>query len=478
MNPFSLSWKNLTSRPLQMMLSLLLFALGVGLIALLISLNTQLEEKFEKNLAGIDLVVGAKGSPLQMILSSMYHIDAPTGNISVKEVKPFFNPKHPLIKLAVPLSLGDSYKAHRIIGTTHVYVDSIFGATVREGRLWQNLYEVTIGAKVSEKLGLKIGDKFKSSHGFVDDGINTHDHGEFKVVGILNKTGSVLDQLILTNTESVWDVHDHDHEAAEEEGETAHNHDDNSHDDHNHDHDSHVHDDHDHAHDEHDHDAHSHEGHDHGSHDHHDHDHAHDHNHDHEAAVVPAKPITDYPDKDITTLLVRYRNKKDWRALNMPRNINENTDMQAASPAIEMNRLYSIMGVGTDALRSLAMVIVVVSGLSIFISLFSSLKERKYELALMRVMGAGRGYLFFLIILEGLILAVIGYVLGLALCHIGMSVLSGYLEEAYQYEFSGWRFFKEEGYLLIGALGIGFVAALIPAWQAYRTDISETLTSH
>jgi len=451
MSPFSLSWKNQTDRPLQMMLTLLLFGLGVGLIALLISLNTQLDEKFKNNLAGIDLVIGAKGSPLQMILSSMYHIDAPTGNISIQEVKPFLNPKHPLVKLAVPLSIGDSYKSHRIIGTTHRYVDSIFGATVGSGKLWEQTYEVTIGATVAKKRNLAIGDQFHSSHGFTDDGINTHDHGDgFKVVGILNPTNTVLDQLILTNTESIWAVHDHEaadkmpKEAAPEK-EAGH--------DHNHDHEHNHEDDHNH---DHDHEAHQHDP----------------------APLAAARPLTDYPDKEITTLLVRYRNRKGFQALNMPRNINENTDLQAASPAIEMNRLYSIMGVGTDALETLAKIIVLVSGLSIFISLFSSLKDRKYELALMRVMGASKGYLFFLVVLEGLILAVLGYLLGLLLCHVGMTVLSGYLEDAYQYEFSGWRFFKEELYLLFGALGLGFFAALIPAFQAYQTDISETLTGN
>ena len=461
MNPLTLSWKNQKDRPLQMLLTLLLFGLGVGLISLLISLNTQLDEKFKNNLAGIDLVIGAKGSPLQMILSSMYHIDAPTGNISIKEVKPFLNPKHPLVKLAVPLSLGDSYKTFRIIGTTHEYVDSIFKESVATGKLWDGLYEVTIGANVASKTNLKIGDQFHSSHGFTDDGINTHDHGDgFKVVGILNKSNTVLDQLILTNTQSVWAVHDHEAEekkAPADAPEGEHDHD--------HDHDHADHSDHDHG--EHDHAAH--EGHDHDAHDHSKHDHA---------AAPVFKPLTAYPDKDITTLLVRYRNKKDWRALNMPRSINENTDLQAASPAIEMNRLYSMMGVGTDALRNLALIIVVVSGLSIFISLFSSLKDRKYELALMRVMGASRGYLFFLIILEGLLFAIMGYLLGLLLSHGGMALLSGYLEEAYQYEFSGWRFFKEEFWLLGGSLVIGFLAALIPAFQAYRTDISETLTTY
>ena len=457
MNPLTLSWKNQKDRPLQMLLTLLLFGLGVGLIALLISLNTQLDEKFKNNLAGIDLVIGAKGSPLQMILSSMYHIDAPTGNISIKEVKPFLNPKHPLIKLAVPLSLGDSYKTFRIIGTTHEYVDSIFREKVASGKLWEGLYEVTIGANVASKTNLKIGDQFHSSHGFTDDGINTHDHGDgFKVVGILNKSNTVLDQLILTNTQSVWAVHDHEAEEkkapaeATEEDEHDQTPEEAGHEDHT----------------DHDHDAHDHadqEGHDHA---------------DHQAKAPIMKPLIDYPDKDITTLLVRYRNKKDWRSLNMPRSINENTDLQAASPAIEMNRLYSMMGVGTDALRNLALIIVIVSGLSIFISLFSSLKDRKYELALMRVMGASRSYLFFLIILEGLLFAILGYLLGLFLSHSGMTLLSGYLEEAYQYQFSGWRFFKEELWLLGGSLVIGFVAALIPAFQAYRTDISETLTTY
>ena len=457
MNPLTLSWKNQKDRPLQMLLTLLLFGLGVGLIALLISLNTQLDEKFKNNLAGIDLVIGAKGSPLQMILSSMYHIDAPTGNISIKEVKPFLNPKHPLVKLAVPLSLGDSYKTFRIIGTTHEYVDSIFRGTVANGKRWEGLYEVTIGATVASKTNLKIGDQFHSSHGFTDDGINTHDHGDgFKVVGILNKSNTVLDQLILTNTQSVWAVHDH--EAEEKQAPAARVEKDKH--DHNHDHD------HDHGSEAASHEDHT--GHDHGAHDH----------ANHQAAVPIMKPLTDYPDKDITTLLVRYRNKKDWRSLNMPRSINENTDLQAASPAIEMNRLYSMMGVGTDALRNLALIIVIVSGLSIFISLFSSLKDRKYELALMRVMGASRSYLFFLIILEGLLFAILGYLLGLLLSHGGMALLSGYLEEAYQYEFSGWRFFKEELWLLGGSLVIGFVAALIPAFQAYRTDISETLTTY
>ena len=453
MNPLKLSWKNQINKPLSMLLSLILFALGVGLISILLLLNKQLQEKFTKNLAGIDLVVGAKGSPLQMILCNMYHIDAPTGNIPIKAARPFMNPKHPLIKLAVPLSLGDSYKAYRIVGTTHEYVDSIFAGKVAEGRLWSADFDVTIGATVARSLQLKLGDTFHSSHGLVDDDINVHDHGDgFKVVGILAPSGSVLDQLILTSPQSIWAVHDHEHEEtpstapstpAENTAPAQETHD------------------HDHNHEGHDHD--------HAGHDHHDH-------HDHSAPTAPQKPLIEEVDKDITALLVRYRNKSNWRALNLPRNINENTDMQAANPAYEINRLYAMMGVGTDALRNLALLIILVSGLSIFIALFNSLKERKYELALMRVMGASKQKLFVMVVLEGLILAFFGYLIGIALSHLGMELLAHYMEDAYRYSFTGKTFLKEEFYLFLGALLIGFIAAILPALQAYRTDISETLT--
>ena len=133
------------------------------------------------------------------------------------------------------------------------------------------------------------------------------------------------------------------------------------------------------------------------------------------------------------------------------------------------------MGVGQDALRWLAFIIMGVSGLSIFISLFSSLRDRRYELALMRTMGASPGKLFAMIIMEGLLLAIFGYLIGLAISHGGMELLAGEMKAAYRYTFTGRTFLLEEGYLLLGALAVGFVAAVIPAIQARNTDISETL---
>ncbi len=436
MNLLRLSWKNLRFKPLNTTLSVVLFALGVGLISLLFLLEKQLQDNFEKNLAGIDLVVGAKGSPLQLILSSMYHIDAPTGNMTIKEARPFLNPKHPLIEQSIPLAMGDSYKGYRILGTTQDIL-GLYEGEIGEGEVWKRNFEVTLGATIARDLGLKIGDQFRSSHGFDDnDDLAHEDAHAFKVVGILKPSGTVLDQLILTTPQSFWLVHDHGAASAPAEEEHEHE------------------------------EGHSHEG--------HEHEEGHDHE-EHAHDEIP-KPLLEEPeDKEITSVLIKFKGRS-FQALNMGRNINENTDLQAATPAIEINRIFAQMDQGERILRILAIVIIIVSALSIFISLYSSLKERKYELALMRVMGASPAKLFALIIIEGLLLAVLGYGIGLLLSHGSMELIANFMKDSYRYSFSGAQFLLQEWYLLFGALLIGFTAALIPALQASKTPIAETLS--
>jgi putative ABC transport system permease protein len=423
MNILHLSWKNILNKPLTLVLNLVLFSLGVGLISLLLLVNVQLEDKFEKNFAGIDLVIGAKGSPLQLILSSLYHLDAPTGNMPISESKAFLNPKHPIFKKVVPLSLGDSHRGYRIIGTNASFVD-LYEAKLSEGKLFEETMEVVVGATVAENLKIKTGNQFQSSHGLIEDENLVHEDAKpFIVSGILGKTGSVIDQLIVTKTQSVWAVHeDHDHEGETEEEHAAHA----------------------------------------------------DHDHDH---AEEEKPLAAYEDQSITSLLIQFKGR-NIQALNMARNINENTNFQAATPAIEINRLYTLLGVGEEALKALAMLIIFVSGLSIFISLFSSLRERKYELAVMRTLGARPSFLFQLIVFEGIVIAVLGFLCGIALSHCSMILLADFLEKSYRYDFSAAIFLKEEIYLFGGSLIIGIIAAIIPAFQASKTDIHATLADN
>ncbi len=412
MNWMKVSWKNLLHKPWNTTLSLVLAALGAGLVSLLLLLNHQVQEQFDRNLAGIDLVIGAPGSPLQTILSSMYHIDNPTGNIPIKEVKAFLNPRHPMIEKAVPLSLGDRFGSYRIVGTTHDFL-SLYNLELKDGILWNEPLEVVAGATVAQVKGLKIGDTFQGGHGGADH------ESHFKIVGLLQPSGSVADQLLLTANASLWVVHEH---GKEEE----HNSDDES-----------------------------------------------EHNHDHGHTPVFDQPLYTYEDMDVTSVLCVFKGK---RAFLLMQAINDNPALQAASPAYEINRLYEMMGSGERILRLLAFVIIIVSALSIFISLYANLEERKYELALMRVMGASRSKLFLMLVFEGTLLAFAGALLGLALSHLGMSFVGQWLEDAYRYTFSAKEFLKEELWLVLGAVALGALAALFPAWRAWQTDIHETLS--
>jgi len=428
MNLLKLAWKNIVHNPLSLFLNLILLALGIGLINFILLLDNQLKDKFDKNLAEIDLVIGAKGSPLQMILCSMYHIDAPTGNISIKEAKPFLRENHPLLKRSVPLSMGDSYKGYRIIGTDHTILE-VYAAEISEGKKWNNVLEVTAGYDVAKELGLKLGSKFKSSHGFNDDEDLTHDHGTFKVVGILKSTGSVIDQLLLCSAETVWEVHDHEAGGNEEND---------------------------------DHDGHDHDGHDHAE-------------HSHKNDMSRSHLLT-HEDQEITSILLQYRNRTNFQALSLGRNINENTDLQAASPAYELNRLYDMMGTGTKALQLLAILIAVVSAISIFISLLNSLKQRKYELSLLRVLGGKPVSLLTLILLEGFIMALLGFIIGYLGSQLALSGLAESLSEKYNYKFVSWTTHGKEWILFLATIFLGLCAALLPAFMAYKTNIHKNLS--
>ncbi len=432
MSLIKLAWKNIIHNPLNLLLNLILLTLGIGLINFILSVNNQLKDKFDKNLAGIDLVIGAKGSPLQLILSSMYHIDAPTGNISIEESKAFLREGHPLIKRSVPLSMGDSYKGFRIIGTDYSMLE-LYNAELSEGKKWSGIYEVTAGFDVARQLKLSIGSRFKSSHGFNDDEDLEHDHGTFKVVGILNPTGSVIDQLLLCSSESVWEVHDHSEHDKEENPQLETD----EHEDHNHS----------------------------------EHDEKYDHQND-----MSRQHLLEHSDKEITSILVQYTNRTNFQALSMPRNINQNTDLQAASPAYEINRLYDMMGTGTKALQLIAILIAIVSAISIFVSLLNSLRQRKYELSLLRVLGGKARSLLSLILTEGLIMSILGFILGMITSHLALSVLTGNLSEKYNYSFNAWTLHGLEAQLLIASVFLGLFAALIPALLAYKTNIHKNLS--
>ena len=415
MNLLKISTNNLKDKPLTTSLSILLMALGIAIISLLLLAGKQIEEKFTRNVAGIDMVVGAKGSPLQLILASIYQIDSPTGNISMEEANRLT--RSPLVKSTIPLSMGDSYKGYRIVGSNEKYLEH-FQAEFETGKVFSQAMEIVVGAKVAKNLGLKVGDVFSSQHGFDEEG-DAHKEKQFKVVGILKTTNSVLDQVMITPLESIWAVHDEHHEEEAGKGANALKllEEDNT-----------------------------------------------DEN-------VGANGIR--PSQEITSLLVKFRNPV--MGMMMARSINQNSTLQTATPAIEINRLFALLGVGVDALKWIALVIIIVSGLSVFVSLYNSLKERKYEMALMLSMGASRTKLFLLLLSEGLIISVLGFVIGIFLSRLGLGIMSENVEQNFHYNFNVLSLLTEEFYLFLGALSIGLLAATIPSLGIYNINISKTL---
>ena len=370
------------------------------------------------------MVVGSKGSPLQLILSSIYHIDNPTGNIPYREAIKIDN--NPLVDLTVPLSFGDSYNGFRIVGTTHRYPE-LYEMSLNKGRLWSQSLEVVLGSTVAQIHKLKIGDTFYGTHGLVEGG-HVHDEYAYEVVGVFNPSYTILDQLILTNTQSVWQVHNHE---VIDQGKEHHN----------------------------------------GQH----HNHEHEHHTEELTATMLGSSSSITEDAMITSLLVKF--KSPIGLIQLPRKINETTNMQAAVPALEISRLTNLLGFGVQTINIIAFIIIIVSGLSIFISLYNSLKKRRYELSMMRVHGATKWQLVQLVLQEGIILSLTGTIFGLLISRITLLVLPLFAEQKYTFVSFQFNFLSEELWLLPLSLLIGVAASLIPTILSYNINIPKTLSN-
>jgi len=396
MNLVQLAWSYLRARPLGTLLNVLLLALGVGTIGFVLIVDGQIGERLNRDAKGIDLVVGAKGSPIQLILTGIFHLDAPTGNIPLKSAEELA--KNPLIRHVIPLSLGDSFRGFRIVGTTPDYL-GLYDGTFASGQIWTDRMQAVLGASVAAKAGLGVGGRFVGSHGLAEGGA-VHADSVYTVVGVLNPTGTVLDRLVLVNTESVWFVH---------EGKIT----------------------------------------------------------DPEELKVIAG------EREVTVLLVQYATP--LAAVSLPRMINKETNMQAASPAYETARLFRMIGVGADVIRAFGGVVLATAALSLFIALYHALNERAYDIAVLRTLGARPLSIATMLLLEALMLALIGGILGLVLAHGLVAILAWWMAQQDSLSITAWTASPTELWLLMPALIAAMLAALLPCWRAARSNISATL---
>jgi len=415
MNSFSLAFRQLARRPLQTFINALVMGLGVGMVVLLMLGQEQLRERMSQDANAIDLVVGPAGSPMQLILSTVFHIDVPIGNIPWAARDIIHEER--AVKRTIPLAVGDNYQGYRIVGTEAAYAD-IYDGQLRSGEFWTGDMQAVVGAEAARQTGLTVGAEFEGMHGLGQGGPVHGDH-PYEVVGVLGYTGSILDRLILTSVESVWKVHDgHDHS------------------------------------DDHSHDL----GHNHGN----DGDHHHEHHHDHAEQGG-----------ELTAILVQYASP--MAATRLPTLIDRDTPWQAARPAHESARLFSMLGPAVDGLRWIAILLVSASLLGVFALLYQSLSERRYDLAVMRAMGGGPGLIFRLTLLEGIFMVLTGLVMGLLLGHGATELLGQLSNEGRAMMLSGWHWAKGQSWLIAGILLAGLVVALLPACLAARVNVAKTL---
>jgi len=395
----AIAWRYLVARPLAAGLNLLLLTLALGSITFMLLVSTQLDQAFERDLAGIDVVVGAKGSPIQLILAGVFHIDVPPGNISLEAVREL--QKDARIAQLIPISLGDTFRGFRIVGTTPAYAEH-YAARLAQGTLWSAPMQAVVGNQVAANTGLAVGNSFIGTHGL---GASGHEHGDdpYLVTGILAPCGCVLDRLVLTATESVWQVHEKATAVDDED-----------------------------------------------------------------RKLLEAE-------REITLVLIRYNSP--MAAVTFPRFVNTTTEMQAAAPAVEVTRLLRMVGVGTDVLRGFGAVLLLTAGLSVFIALWNAVRERRADLAMLRMLGAPPARVAGLVLCEALLLAGLAIVLGLAVGHGLAEVAGAWLQSERSLPLTGWIWLPAEWWVVALGLAVAALAAMLPALGAYRLDVTTLLHS-
>lgn len=444
MNLFNISFAYFRANKLSSYLNVIIFALGFSLIMVSSSIESQINNKLKNDLNQIDLVLGAKGSKLQLALATVWHLDIPNQNIKYQDYQKI--KKNRNIKKSLPIALGDNYKNYRIIGTHSNYL-SFFNMKLAAGENWHEPMQAVIGSEIAAKLKLQIGDNFVSNHGITHSAHN-HDQDIFTISGILAKQGNIRDNLIFTDLKSIWQLHDgHQHHEPEHE-----HHVDNDHKN----------------------QAGS------ASHKHHDHDHDHNHQedkhkkHNHNKAK-PGKNDTYLMNKEVTAIYVQL--KSPVALINLPRQINDQTNLVASNPAFEITKLSKMFGFAYQAFLSFSLVILVIAIVNIALNLLNSLKQRKYDLLIFRMIGCSHYKICSLIILEALIIVIIGSLLSYPLANLLIKLIDIYLIENAAQSLSLLVINQKIIFSWFATICVIVLTSVIPALIAYKKNIREILNN-
>lgn len=403
MTAITLAFAYLRRRWGQAILSVLVGALGIAAVATATAGLDALPDAAERSWGGADLVVGPKGSALDLVLCCALHISDPRGLVSEKAAMQAAT--NPLVRVAAPIALGDNVNGLRIMGTTPAIL-AVYRAQIATGRVWTKPLEAVLGAQAARMLRFKLGDSFIGAHGLAAGG-ELHSQFPYKVVGILAPTGSVLDRLVLTDIETVRYIHrKHAEDEAAETGVTA--------------------------------------------------------------------TYVNLPDA-ATAVVASY--KTPVAALLVPRLIEADPALSAASPSFEIARVMSYLRPLTIAATALGILLVIIAAAGAAASLMATMNARTKDLALLRALGAGPIAIALVAFAEAAMIVLAALLVGLGLGEFLLYAMGKVLAARTGLLLEPHLNMEIVGYLLAGAALTAIVAALFPAIRAAQTPIEELLQS-
>lgn len=464
MSLWKIAWRSIQQRTLASTLTALSMALGVTLVVSVLVVHGVVDASFRENAQGYDLIVGGKGGSLQMVLNTVFYLSKPTQNLPYGFYKEFLRGGRfsDVVQTAIPICMGDNYRGFRVIGTTPQF----FAALSYGGRQVEfaagkpfgadTYYTAVVGSLAARKTGLKVGDTFRPTHGIDTDAAQGHQHEPFTVVGVLAPTGTPNDRALFINIEGFYHLTGHAKEEAPEELAAVGAAGPKPHED---DHAAKKTDSHDHEKGE-KHQAHDEKGHE---------------GHHHE--FDPNEPLPEEL-KEVTAILVRTDMTRPMLAMALPKLINQEqgSNAQAVLPGREIAELFDgIVGNVQKLLLLFAVLVMVVAGIGIMVSIYNSMSDRRHEIAVMRALGAGRGKVMLIVLLESILLSLGGGALGILLGHGLIGLLNPILVDQTGVSMAWFQFDPLELILIPGLIVLASLVGYLPAVAAYRTDVAKSL---
>lgn len=400
---------NILSKKLRNFLTIFSILVSVMLIISVQNLTTQLKSNVIENAGAYDILVGAPGSSIQLVLNTIFYYDAPIANINIEYYESL--QKDSRVANVVPIGMGDNYNGYKIIGTSNDFFTDKY--KLKSGELFKNNGEAVIGSTVAKITGLKVGDKFSGMHGLTEEGGHAHADFQYTVVGVLEQTKTPSDTVIYTDIESLWIVHGLEHNEHNENDDMEMD-------------------------DEHDESMHG-----------------------------------NSSENLITALLVKTTSLSNQ--VMVTNDLNKNNDIQAINPAATLRKLLVMLNAGEIVVTLVAYVSIFLSIIVLFTTMLSASIERRKDISILRALGANRKTVFKTILLETLIIAIIGAVLGFIVAHIAIGILGNYTAVNYGINISGFSIQIAEVFVLLGAVVLSIVAGMIPAVMVYKTDATKYL---